>query len=140
MGDRQATCVAISGRGVLIEGPPRSGKSSLALTLIDRGARLVGDDSVRLEVLDGQLIAHPHPETRGLLEIRNLGLVEMPVCEAAPVALLARLDSAAPRFIEEPEHMDIEGVHLPAIALWPDSPALALKTEIALARYGLVSE
>lgn len=38
----QATCVAIGGRGVLIEGLPGSGKSSLALALIDRGAQLVG--------------------------------------------------------------------------------------------------
>ena len=37
-----ATTVAIGGRAVLIEGPSGSGKSDLALRLIDRGARLVG--------------------------------------------------------------------------------------------------
>jgi serine kinase of HPr protein (carbohydrate metabolism regulator) len=125
---------------VLIEGPPGSGKSSLALALIDRGAKLVGDDSVRLEVLDGRLIAHPHPETRGFLEVRNLGLVELPVCEAVPVALLVRLDSEAPRFIEELEQRDIEGVHLPMIALWPGGPVLALKVEMALSRFGVEIE
>ncbi len=140
MGARQATCVAISGRAVLIEGPPGSGKSSLALALIDRGATLVGDDSVSLEVLDGRLIAHPHAKTRGLLEVRNLGLVDMPVCEAIPIALLVRLDDHAPRFIEESAHIDIEGRRLPAIALWPESPVLALKVEIALSRFGLKIE
>jgi chloramphenicol 3-O-phosphotransferase len=33
----QASAVVIDGRALLIEGPPGSGKSSLALALIDRG-------------------------------------------------------------------------------------------------------
>ena len=138
IGARQASCVAIAGRALLIEGPPASGKSSLALALIDRGAALVGDDGVMLEPIAGRLIARPHPETRGLIEVRNLGLVELPVCDEAPVALVVRLDPQAPRFIEEPRRLDIAGVHLPAIDLWPDSPVLALRAEMALARFGLV--
>lgn len=51
----QATCIAIGGRALLIEGPPGSGKSSLALSLIDRGAMLIGDDSVLLEARHGRL-------------------------------------------------------------------------------------
>ncbi|MFN3389305.1 MAG: HPr kinase/phosphorylase, partial [Allosphingosinicella sp.] len=39
-----ASCVAIGGRAVLIAGRSGSGKSDLALRLIDRGARLVSDD------------------------------------------------------------------------------------------------
>ena len=42
----QATCVAIAGRALLIEGAPGTGKSSLGLALIDRGAQLIGDDSM----------------------------------------------------------------------------------------------
>ena len=41
----QATCVAIDGRAILIEGPPGAGKTSLALALIDRGALRPGDPS-----------------------------------------------------------------------------------------------
>lgn len=137
---RQATCVAIAGRGMLIEGAPSIGKSSLALALIDRGAVLVGDDAVMLAIRDGQLFARPHPETRGLLEIRNLGLVEMPVRDEVPVALLVRLDAHAPRFIEQAESETIEGVRLPAIDLWPDTPVLAQKAELALSRFGLALE
>lgn len=132
----QATCVAIGGRAVLIEGPPGSGKSSLALALIDRGAMLVGDDSVVLEDRGGQLIAHPHPNTRGLIEVRNLGLVPMPVCEAAQVMLVVRLDPEAQRFVEAPEETDLLGVRLPLVRLWPEGPVLALKAELALERFG----
>ncbi|MCB2059583.1 MAG: HPr kinase/phosphatase C-terminal domain-containing protein [Novosphingobium sp.] len=133
---RQASCVAIAGRALLIEGPPGCGKSSLALMLIDRGAALVGDDSLLLDAENGLLLARPHPKTRGLLEVRNLGLIEMPVCEGAAVSLVIRLDEAAPRYVEEPDTVEIESIPLPMLRLWPNSPALALKAELALARFG----
>lgn len=60
---RQFGCVAIGGRGLLIDGPPGSGKSALALALIDRGAQLVGDDGVNLRRAEGRVWAAP-PHTR----------------------------------------------------------------------------
>ena len=134
----QATAVAIAGRALLIEGPSGSGKSSLALALIDRGAVLIGDDGVMLELADDRLLAHPHPETRGLLEVRGLGLLSYPVCETAPVALVLQLDGEAPRYVEKSEIIKREGISLPLLRLWPDSPVLALKAELALERFGLL--
>ena len=135
----QATVVAIRGRAVMIEGPPGSGKTSLALALIDRGAQLIGDDGVILEASAGQLLAHPHPETRGLLEVRNLGLLRCDVCEVAPVALVLQLDREAVRFVEAAESVERAGVSLPMLRLWPDGPVLHLKAELALERYGLAA-
>lgn len=132
----QATCVAIGARGVLIEGPPGSGKSSLALALLDRGARLVGDDGVLLAVRAQRLYAAPAPVTAGLLEIRNLGLVRQEPLGEVAIALVVQLDAAAPRFIERAERVCRCGIDLPQIRLWPDSPVLALRTEAALAHYG----
>ena len=66
----QATCVAIGGRGVLIQGPPGSGKSSLALALIDRGAMLVGDDGLNVEAQGAVLRAFPPPRIAGLIEVQ----------------------------------------------------------------------
>ena len=43
-----ATAVAIDGQAVLLRGPSGSGKSDLALRLIDAGARLVADDQSEL--------------------------------------------------------------------------------------------
>lgn len=135
---RQASCVAIAGRGVLIEGAPGSGKSSLALALIDRGAMLVGDDGVMLGPQDGRLMAAPHPNTTGKLEVRNVGLVDMPVSSPVPVALVISLDAQAPRFIESAAMITIGDVPLPWVQLYPESPVLALRAEIALRTYGLM--
>jgi serine kinase of HPr protein (carbohydrate metabolism regulator) len=133
-------CVALgpreTARGVLIEGDPGSGKSSLALALIDRGAALIGDDGVALEERDGRLLASSPAATAGLIEVRNIGLVRLPTT-SAPLSLVIRLDREAPRFIEHAAQVTVAGHTLPAVALWPDSPALPLRAEFALERYGL---
>ena len=120
---------------MLVEGPPGSGKSSLALALIDRGAALVGDDGVLLEPRGDRLWALPPPTIAGLLEIRNVGLVQL-AAAAAPVALVLRLDPDAPRHVEAAEQVERAGVALPLIRLWPDSPVLPLRAEWALATHG----
>jgi hypothetical protein len=136
MNPYQATCVAIAGRGLLIEGPAGSGKSSLALALLDRGALLVGDDSLLLEPRHGQLFAHPHPRTRGMIEVRNLGLLPCGVAPLAPVALVICLDEGAPRYVEAAETWQQFGCAVPMLRLWPHSPILWLRAERALAHYG----
>ena len=90
------TVVAVAGRAIMLEGPPGSGKTSLALALIDRGAKLVGDDGVGLDRRGALITASPPPHTAGKIEIRNVGIVEMPAVEA-PLALILSLDPAAER-------------------------------------------
>ena len=121
----------------MIEGASGAGKSSLALALIDRGAALIGDDSLLLEAEGTRLIARPHPNTRGLLEVRGLGLLPFPICDAAPVALVLRLDEDAPRYVEAAEQVEMLGICLPMLRLWPADAVLHLKAELALERYGL---
>ena len=134
----QATCVAIGGRAILIEGEPGTGKTSLALALLDRGATLVGDDGVLLVLREGALWAMPHPNTRGLIEVRNVGIATMP-CTEARVALLLALDPAAPRHVVRPQEAIRGGVPIPKLALWPDSPVLAIRAEMALTMHGLAT-
>jgi serine kinase of HPr protein (carbohydrate metabolism regulator) len=130
------SCVAIAGRGVLVTGAPGSGKSALALALIDRGAQLVGDDGVTLEVRDDRAWVAPPPRIAGKLEIRNVGLIDLPTVEV-PLALVVRLDRDAPRFVGEASVAELSGAHVPEIALFPDAATLPLRTEWALRRHGL---
>ena len=130
------TGVAIGGRALLIEGAPGLGKSSLALALIDRGAVLIGDDAIELVQQDGMLIAAPPPNTSGLIEVRNIGLVEFPTTQA-PVALILLLDPDAPRFPMDVPTRDLAGVCVPVLPFAPGDATQALRAEYALAKHGL---
>jgi HPr kinase/phosphorylase len=88
------TCVALSGLGVLLRGPSGSGKSDLALRLIDGGAKLVADDQVEL-TLDaaGRVMARPPKILASLLEVRGIGILRMDAIRTAPIGLVADLTS-----------------------------------------------
>ena len=133
---RVATAVAIGGRALLIEGPPGSGKSSLALALIDRGATLIGDDGIALTERTGELWALPAPATCGLIELRNVGIVTLPTAEA-PIALVLDLRHDAPRFVEQADTIAIADHATPLLAFDPRGPAMAVRAEYALTLHGL---
>ena len=128
-----ASCVAIAGRGVLIEGPSGSGKSDLALRLIDRGARLVSDDYCRLSVRSNTLLATAPVTIAGKLEIRGLGIVEVPHDDSAPIALLVTLGAAADRRPERAAPRTFLGIAVPAmVAMDGREASAAIKVERAL--------
>ncbi|WP_369025695.1 HPr kinase/phosphorylase [Qipengyuania sp. RANM35] len=130
------TAVAIDGRALLIEGPSGSGKTSLALALIDRGAMLIGDDAVTLVNDRDQLVAAPPPNTRGKIEVRNVGIVEMPAIEA-PVAIMLTLDHDAERYPLELGFRELEGVAIPLLRFAPGDAVQAIRAEYALLKHGL---
>ena len=132
----QGSAVAIDGRGILILGEPNSGKTSLALALIDRGAELIGDDGVAIAYEAGMVIASPPPNITGMIEIRNIGIVEMP-CNSAPLCLILELDEEAPRFIDEADRRELAGTSIPMIKFKPGDAVQAIRAEMALAQYGL---
>ncbi|SUU87501.1 Hpr(Ser) kinase/phosphatase [Aminobacter aminovorans] len=96
-----ATAVVLGDRGVLIAGPSGSGKSSLALALVERFraggrfARLISDDQVFLSAHQGRLVCHAPPTIAGLLEIRGLGPIPAEYEAATTVDLLVRLVPAS---------------------------------------------
>jgi serine kinase of HPr protein (carbohydrate metabolism regulator) len=77
-----ATAVLVGPTALLIRGAPGSGKSRLALRLIQCGAlpfvRLVGDDRVYIEAAAGRLLVRPAGELAGLIEVRGLGIRRLP--------------------------------------------------------------
>ena len=134
----QATGVAFCGGALLIEGAPGSGKTSLALALIDRGAALIGDDGLLIAAHDGWLTASAHPRTAGLIEVRNIGLVTLPIAAAAAVGLVLRLDPEAPRFVEGAEPVVMLGVGVPMVRLTPHDPILPIKAGYAWDRFARI--
>jgi serine kinase of HPr protein (carbohydrate metabolism regulator) len=126
-----ATSVAIRGRAVLIEGASGAGKSDLALRLIDRGATLISDDYTVLARSGAQLLATAPATIAGRMEVRGLGIVEVPSVADVPVALVIRLSDEIER-MPDPEIRSIEGVDVPVAALDPRPASAPLKVELAL--------
>lgn len=131
-----ASCVLIGDAGVLIEGASGAGKSDLALRLIDRGAQLVSDDYSFIQRQDGRLIASPPATIAGKIEVRELGIVEMPHAASAPVALLIALGEPAARLPEPGAARRLLGVEIPLLALGGRDPSAPVKVELALAQLG----
>ena len=135
----QASAVAIEGRALLILGPPGAGKSSLALALIERGAGLIGDDAVTLRREGARLIASSPPNIAGLIEVRGVGLIRMPLAVPAPVALVLEIGTGpAERLPGALLPREIAGIAVPVLAFDPGTIAPAARALWALRVHGLV--
>ncbi|MEN9990760.1 MAG: HPr(Ser) kinase/phosphatase [Verrucomicrobiota bacterium] len=69
--------VDVRGIGVLIMGKSGVGKSETAIGLIEKGASLVADDMVRVKFSGGELIAYSPDLSRGYIEMRGIGIVNV---------------------------------------------------------------
>jgi HPr kinase/phosphorylase len=127
-----ATAILIGAKAVLIRGPSGAGKSRLALDLLQSRAlpfgRLVGDDRVHVEGASGRLLVRPAPALAGLIEIRGLGIRQVPHETVAVIGLVVDLAATdAARFpAEGAAQTAISGVRLPRLAVAPEQDALAL--------------
>ena len=132
-----ASTVAIDGRAVLITGPSGSGKSDLALRLLDRGFALVSDDQTIVRKTGTSLIASAPPTIRGKLEIRGIGIVTMDQVDDQPVALIVELTSDIRRLPDDSRERPIMGVPVPLISVDAMTASAASKVALALDRLGL---
>jgi serine kinase of HPr protein (carbohydrate metabolism regulator) len=127
------TCVALSGLGVLLRGPSGSGKSDLALRLIDGGAKLVADDQVEL-ALDaaGRVMARAPATLSGLIEVRGIGILRMNAVRTAPVGLVADLttEDQVERMPEAETCMLLDR-HVRRLALAPFNDSTPAKLRLA---------
>ena len=113
-----ASCIAINHTAILLLGESGSGKSDLALRLIDSGAVLVGDDQIVLRKEGNSLLAAPAPRLEGLLEVRGVGIVTLPYIQNIPLALAVNL--VAPHETErmpKPQFFDCLAVQVPLLSL-----------------------
>lgn len=127
------TVVALDGWGVVLRGKSGSGKSDLALRLIDSGAVLVADDQIQLVLSGGLVHASAPAAIAGLLEVRGVGVVPMPALARAPLALivnLVRLEDV-PR-LPDAKMEDILGLDLPVLDLFAFEASAPQKVKVAL--------
>ena len=132
-----ASTVAVDGRAVLISGPSGSGKSDLALRLLDRGFTLVSDDRTIVRKEGNRLIASAPPTIKGKLEIRGVGIVEMETVSDIPVAMVVELTSDIQRLPDDDRERLILGAAIPLISVDAMTASAPSKVAIALERLGL---
>lgn len=137
------TCVAFGPRAVLLRGPSGAGKSDLALRMmtfaggVDDLPQLVADDQVLVqqEAAECAIATAPDP-LRGKMEVRGLGIIDVPYRARAQLMLICDLvqQDDVPRMPpEEPDRVMLAGVSLPLIRLAAFEASAALKVKLAVA-------
>jgi HPr kinase/phosphorylase len=131
-----ATAIALGKTGVLLLGPSGSGKSDLALRLIDDGARLIADDQVMLSRNGERLIANPPPVLAGRIEARGIGILQLDggrLWRKMPMALAVELVPAEKiERLPEPATREFLGVALKLIRLNPFEASAVAKLKFAV--------
>ena len=115
-----ATGLVLDKIGIVFRGPSGSGKSILALQLMDeweaRGldAKLVSDDRIDIEAGKAGLTMYAPKAIEGLVELRGRGIVSRPFVSKAPVHLVVDMVDTLERMVEEDAlETELEGVTLP---------------------------
>ncbi|NRD90770.1 aldolase [Sphingopyxis sp. BSNA05] len=129
-----ATAVAIAGVGLLIRGNSGSGKSDLALRLIDRGAVLVSDDQVAIRRADQALLLSPPASLAGKLEVRSLGILQCEHVSGVELKLVIDLKDQVDRYPMDRQLMILLGMEIPSCTLDAMETSAAIKAELAMQR------
>jgi len=132
-----ASCVALEGRAVMISGPSGSGKSDLALRLLDRGFILVSDDRTIMRKEGNKLLASAPDTIKGKLEIRGIGIVDVETVSDVPVALVVEITGEILRMPDDSRERIILGLPIPMINLDALTASAPSKVALALDRLGL---
>ena len=127
------TTVEIQGKAILLIGKPGIGKSSLALQLIDRGARLVADDQTYLTLEKGELYASCPDALKGLLEVRGVGICPFSSQNKSPLNLvveICELDEILR--LPDPTFIQYHNISIPSLKLAKYDPLGAIKVELKM--------
>lgn len=128
-----ASCVAINGKAILLFGPSGSGKSDLALRLIDAGATLVSDDYVEVVARQGKAVATAPERIAGLIEARGVGLLSCAHTRSCPIGLAVDLDPER-EIVRLPENArtELAGISVPLIVLRAFEASAVAKVRLLL--------
>lgn len=129
------TCICLQNKGVLLLGKSGSGKSDLALRLIEnKNAALVADDRVDLFIENKKIFAAAPESIKGLLEIRGIGIVKKDFINITTIDLVVELVQNLTNVERMPSEQfwEIDGVKIPLFSIYPFEPSAPDKIVIKL--------
>jgi serine kinase of HPr protein (carbohydrate metabolism regulator) len=127
------TSVELGGMAILLRGMSGSGKSDLALRLIDRGARLIADDRTQITREGRRLMASSPAPIIGLLEVRGVGVMTVASMDTAPLGLIVDLvDNRAVERLPDPEYVDVLGLRVRRLRLAPFAASTPAKLRLVV--------
>lgn len=133
MQTNHGTVVDVAGAGVLLRGPSGSGKSDLALRLIDRGATLVADDQYLTRPSRRGLVAYAPEALYGLLEVRGLGILSIPAIKTTILKLVVELvDAGDIARLPEIEFSEVAGEKIHVLKSNAFEQSTPIKIELAV--------
>ena len=127
-----ATSVAMEDNGVAIFGDPGSGKSDLALRLIDSGATLISDDITVFSKLEKNINLFGIENTKGLLEVREVGIITVPYVEGIKLKLVVRLTDRVIERIPKKNQMNLLGLKFPKLEINGKNSSSVAKVKVKL--------
>ena len=127
-----STSVVIDDNGVLILGDSGSGKSDLALRLIDSGATLISDDISICRKNSDNIYLYCPPEIKGLLEVREIGIITVPFVESIKLRLVVNLRSKNNERFPKDNSFKILGIKIPLISIEGKNSSAVAKIKVKL--------
>ena len=127
-----SSSVVIDDNGVLILGDSGSGKSDLALRLIDNGATLISDDISICRKNSNNIYLYCPPEIKGLLEVREIGIITVPFVERIKLRLVVNLKSNNNERFTKDNYITILGIKIPIINIEGKNSSAVAKIKVKL--------
>jgi HPr kinase/phosphorylase len=127
-------CIDINGNGIIILGKSGTGKSDITYRLIcNHGAKLVSDDHIIIEKNENELVAKTVENIKGLIEIRNIGIIKTDYLEKTNIKLIIELEEKENlERMPENEFLEINNIKIKKIKLNAFEQSSELKIITAL--------
>ncbi len=127
-----STSVVVEDSGLLIIGESGIGKSDLALRMIDSGAMLIADDVTICKKINNFIYLFSPEETKGLLEVREIGIITVPFIENIKLSLVVQLTNDENKRYPEKEKCLILGIKVPKIKIYGKNSSAVAKIKVKL--------
>ena len=127
-----STSLVVEDSGILIIGESGIGKSDLALRMIDSGAMLIADDITICKKINNFIYLFSPEETKGLLEVREIGIITVPFIENIKLSLVVQLIDEENIRYPENENCLILGIKVPKIKICGKNSSAVAKIKVKL--------